>query len=73
MYYHDDKEEVTECFVAYNADEEAQIIALPALGKGKRWHLVCSTIGAVLDEEIVLDNQRTIKLEPREMALYIGK
>lgn len=72
VYYHDDKADVTECFAAYNVDEEEQLIALPALGKGKKWHRVCSTI-ALFDEETALDNQRTIKLQPREMALYIGK
>ena len=74
IYYHDDKQEISECFVAYNADEEARIIALPALSRGRKWHLVISTQDQ--DGEIgewPLENQRSITLAAREMALYIGK
>ncbi len=74
VYYHDDTQEISECFVAYNADEEEKIIALPALSKGKKWHLAISTADAGDSlGEVLLENQRIITLKPREMALYIGK
>ena len=74
VYYHDEKQTISECFAAYNVDTEDKIIALPALARGKRWHLVLSTMGTEEGlQELLLDNQRTVTLKAREMALYIGK
>lgn len=74
VYYHDERQTISECFVAYNVDTEEKIVALPALSKGKQWHLVLSTADTEeSSKERLLENQRTVKLRAREMALYIGK
>ncbi len=71
VYYHHADD--TDCFIAYNMHEEEQSFVLPALGKGKEWHLVLSTADAQIGEERLVVNQKETTLTGRTIEMYIGK
>lgn len=71
VYYH--HADGTDCFIAYNMHEKEQTFALPALRKGKEWHLVLSTAEEQIGEEKLAVNQRETTLSGRTIEMYIGK
>lgn len=62
-----------ECFVAYNMHWLAHTFAIPALRKGKKWHLAASTGDGICEEMTELEEQRSIDLPPRTIVLLIGR
>lgn len=62
-----------DCFVAYNMHWLEHTFALPALSKGKKWHVVASTDAGVLEEPKLLENQRQIELEPRTILVLAAQ
>lgn len=62
-----------DCFIAYNMHWEKHSFALPTLGKKKKWYQVTDTRLGVKDSGEILENQKMIALEPRSIALLIGK
>ncbi len=72
VYYH--HADGTDCFVAYNMHEEAQIFALPGLRKGKKWHRVISTADVQIEEkEVLIENQKETVVQDRTIEMFIGK
>ncbi len=73
VYYHDDEATATDCFVAYNMFEDAQIFALPNLPRGKKWYPIFTTasvVGVVENSEAV---QKEIEVEGRTIVLFEGR
>lgn len=72
VYYHDEVfgEDV---YVAYNMYWEKDIFALPKLLNQKYWYCAASTKEGILKKEILLDDQQRQVLEPRSIAVFVGK
>lgn len=66
VYYHDDKQAITDCFVAYNMHDDVQNFALPVLPRGKKWYPVFTSAEkletTVIEEKEVTVGGRTIVL-----------
>lgn len=73
VYYSGASAESDDCFVAYNMHWLEHTFALPALPKGKKWYLTASTDEAVLEEPLLLDNQRSIELKARTIMVIAGR
>lgn len=61
------------CYVAYNMHWIDHEYALPTLSKKKQWYQVFSTVDSEQVEEILLEDQKRIKLEPRSVVFLLGK
>lgn len=66
------QEKEEDCFVAYNMHWLKHEFALPALKKGRKWYCIASTEEGILKKPIVLENQRKIELEEREIVVLAG-
>ena len=62
-----------DCFAAYNMHWLSHEFALPALSGKRKWYLVASTQGGVLEEEELLENQRRVELAPRTILFLTGR
>lgn len=61
-----------DCFIAYNMHWEPHVFALPQLKDHKKWCLILDTTDAI-ETEVVLEEQKSIELRPRSIALLVGK
>lgn len=61
------------CYVAYNMHWIDHEYALPTLSKKKQWYQVFSTVDSSQIEEILLEDQKRIKLEARSVVFLLGK
>ena len=52
---------------------EKDIFALPKLPNQKYWYCAASTKEGILKKEILLDDQQRQVLEPRSIAVFVGK
>lgn len=73
IYYYGEAFEDVSCFVAYNMHWLAHSFALPALTKKKKWYLAVSTQDGVLEEEILLENQKEVIVDERTICIFIGR
>ena len=73
IYYYGEAFEDVSCFVAYNMHWLAHSFALPALTKKKKWYLAVSTQDGVLEEEILLENQKEVTVDERTICIFIGR
>jgi len=72
VYYHDEKGEVQDVYVAYNMLWFKQEFALPELPEGKEWHLVMSTEDGVFEEKMEAE-KRVAAVPGRTVAVLIGR
>ena len=71
VYYH--HADGTDCFIAYNMNEEEQTFAVPTLQKGKKWYRVLSTEDTqTAIEKILSGNEKEISVQGRTIEMYIG-
>lgn len=74
VYYHWEKEETIDCFIAYNMHWEKKRFALPPLGRGRNWYQIFTTAEAVLERrEELLENQKEITITGRTIVMFIGR
>lgn len=73
IYYYGEAFEDVSCFVAYNMHWLAHSFALPALTKKKKWYLAVSTQDGLLEEEILLENQKEVIVDERTICIFIGR
>lgn len=73
VYYSAALPESEDCFVVYNMHWLAHSFALPALLRGKSWYLAASTGEGVLEEPVLLENQRRIETEARTIMMIVGR
>lgn len=73
IYYYGEAFEDVSCFVAYNMHWLAHSFALPALTKKKKWYLAVSTQDGVIEEEILLENQKEVIVDERTICIFIGR
>ena len=74
VYYHWEKEETTDCFIAYNMHWEKKKFALPPLQKGRKWYQVFTTESSAVERsELPLENQREVIITGRTIVMYVGK
>lgn len=62
-----------DCYIACNMHWISHEYALPTLPKGKMWHLVYNTGTDMQTEEILMEDQRKIRLEARSIAFLVGR
>lgn len=62
-----------DCFVAYNMHREKQILAMPSLGKHKKWSCILSTECDMISECEQNPQQKEIIVPGRCIMLFIGK
>ena len=62
-----------DCFIAYNMHWLEHKFALPALPKGKAWHVIASTDEGVLETPRQLKQQRQIEVKARTILILAGK
>lgn len=74
VYYHNEKEAIEDCLIAYNMDEKEQNFALPNIKGGKKWCRVFSTEQEVFEiREELEQNQKQVTLKERTIAMFIGR
>lgn len=74
VYYHNAKEEVSDCFIAYNMYSDAHSFALPTLPKGKKWYRIFTTADAVgVRKESVEKNQKETTVDGRTIVMFVGR
>lgn len=73
VYYYGEDVGDCSCFVAYNMHWLEHSFALPALGKGKKWHLAVTTTEGMLSEEELLENQKEVIVNERTIAIFVGR
>ena len=73
VYYYGEAFGDTGCFAAYNMHWLSHSFALPSLRKGKKWYLAVSTNEGVLQEEILLENQKEVIVDERTICIFIAK
>lgn len=74
VYYHWEKEDTVDCFIAYNMHWEKKKFALPTLQNGKKWYQIFTTEESVVKkEEIQLENQREVCITGRTIVMFVGK
>ena len=73
IYYYGEAFGDVSCFVAYNMHWLAHSFALPALTKKKKWYLAVSTQDGVLEEEILIENQKEVIVDERTICIFIGR
>ena len=73
VYYSSQNKEESDCFVAYNMHWLEHEFALPALKKNWEWYRIASTKEGILKEPVLLENQRKMELEEREIVVLISK
>lgn len=61
-----------DCYVAYNMHWLEHSFALPALSKEKKWYKIVSTNEGILEEPLLLENQREAEIPERTIAIFIG-
>ena len=66
------KEEDSFFYVAYNMHWLEHEFALPALKKGRKWYRAASTKEGILKDLVVLENQRNIELDEREIVVLVS-
>lgn len=62
-----------DCFAAYNMHWLGHEFALPALPGKRKWYLAASTEDGVLEELVLLENQRKVELKPRTIFFIVGR
>ncbi len=62
-----------DCFIAYNMHWESHVFALPKLNAHKKWQIVLDTTEGIMKTETLLDEQKTIDVQPRSIVLLVGK
>ena len=62
-----------ECFIAYNMHWIPHSYALPFPGKKKAWFLAADTERGILEEPVLLENQKSTELPERSIAVMIGR
>lgn len=72
IYYHDEKGEVHDLYVAYNMLWYKQDFALPELPGEKEWHLVMSTEDGIFEERVEAE-KRTAAVPGRTIAVFLCK
>lgn len=72
IYYSSQDKEESDCFVAYNMHWLEHEFALPALKKGRKWYRAASTKEGILKDLVVLENQRNIELDEREIVVLVS-
>ena len=70
VYYHDENAQITDCFIAYNLSEDAQVFALPNLLKGKKWYPVFTTAEGQMNG---LPEQREVTVDGRMIVMFEGR
>ena len=74
VYYHWEKEEAVDCFVAYNMHWEKKNFALPPLQRGKKWYQIFTTEEAAVSRtEVLVENQREINIAGRTIVMFVGR
>ena len=71
VYYHG--EDGTDCFVAYNMQDEKLEFALPQLAKMKKWYRIFSTEEERVQKTSLEQNQQKKSLEARTIAMFVGR
>lgn len=72
VYYHDEKGELQDVYVAYNMLWYKQDFALPELQGGKKWRLVMTTEDGIFEERMEAE-MRVATVPGRTIAVFIGK
>lgn len=72
IYYHDEKGDIQDVFVAYNMLWYKQDFALPELSEGKEWHLLMSTEDGMFEERVEAE-KRTAVISGRSIAVFVGR
>lgn len=72
IYYSSQDKEEADCFVAYNMHWLEHEFALPAIKKGRKWYRAASTKEGILKDLVVLENQRNIELDEREIVVLVS-
>lgn len=67
------KPEDEACFAAYNMHWIPHTYALPSPGKGRKWYLAADTLQGVLAAPELLEEQKSIELEERSIALLVSR
>lgn len=62
-----------ECFIAYNMHWIPHPYALPFPGKKKAWYLAADSAGGILEEPVLLEDQKSMELSGRSIAVLIGR
>lgn len=70
VYYSGRDKGQNDCFVIYNMHWLEHDFALPALPKGKKWHLLLSTDG---EEDKVLEDQKVLEVQARTILVLTGR
>lgn len=73
VYYHREKEKVSDCFIAYNMHWVEHKFALPALSGGKKWYRVFSTGEETGEEEVLQKNQKETVVSERTIVMFFGR
>lgn len=74
VYYHNEKCNITNCFVAYNMHWEEKIFALPTLPENQNWYQKFTTqTEEGMQQEILLENQKEITVGARTMIMFVGR
>ena len=61
-----------ECFIAYNMHWIPHAFALPSPGKGRGWKLAADTQDGILEIPSSLEDQKSIELKERSIAILTG-
>ena len=73
VFYHDEKQEEGDIYIAYNMHWIPHEYALPKLPKGKKWYLAGSTDEGMPSEPKLLKEVRKIEINARTICVFIGK
>lgn len=60
-------------FVAYNMHWLKHTFALPALSKKKKWYIAATTEEGVLEEPVLVEDQREVIVRERTITIFTGR
>lgn len=74
VYYHDEKQDITDCYVAYNMHWEEKLFALPTLAEGKKWYRIYSTANDAFElEKPIVEKKKETMVDGRAIDVFIGR
>ena len=74
VYYHDEKEEIKDIYIAYNMHWEESLFALPTLQNRKKWYRTYSTESKkLLLAEAVEEKEKKAAVKGRTIVVFVGR
>ena len=73
VFYHEEKEDADDVYIAYNMHWKPHMYALPNLPKGKKWYLAGTTQDGILEETVLVSEEKEIEIKERTICVFIGK